>query len=121
MSEIIPADGAVVRPAASHRAVRRFDFPELVARPSGPSLLGLADLSRVPLDVQVSLGSIELNVDELLTLQAGSVLPLQGRAGESVVIVAGDVPIARGEVRIHKNRFAIRIREVFVTEHRGDV
>jgi flagellar motor switch protein FliN len=99
-------------PARQHSPTR-FPFQELSPEPSGePGLLSYSDLGQVPFTLEALLGSLEINVQDLLALQPGSVILLDRGTGVSLEIFANGIPIARGEVRLQKMRFALRITEV---------
>jgi len=93
---------------ASHR------LPELTPAPSSggagdPAVFDLASLGDLGLRVDVPLGSLQVSLRELLALEVGSVLPLDTQTGESLEILVNGTPVAKGEVRIHGEYFAMRV------------
>jgi flagellar motor switch protein FliN len=96
-------------------------LPELEpAASESPGLLTFSDLGDLHLEIDVPLCTVEMNVNELLLLQAGSVIALDRRAADPVCLLANGIPIARGEPRIHGEQFAVRITEVLTAEHPRD-
>jgi flagellar motor switch protein FliN/FliY len=73
---------------------------------------GLGALNAVALEVSVELGRARMSVRDLLALQAGSVLALDGVAGEPVrVLVNGNV-VARGELVVVNDHYGVRLTEL---------
>ncbi|MFA9478659.1 flagellar motor switch protein FliN [Phycisphaerales bacterium AB-hyl4] len=77
--------------------------------PSGTSLDLLGD---VDLDVMIELGRTEMLVEDVLKLQAGSVVELDKLAGDPVDVYVNGRLVARGEVLVLNDNFCIRISEV---------
>jgi flagellar motor switch protein FliN/FliY len=74
-----------------------------------PDLTRLLD---VPLEVTVELGRTERLVRDILALVPGSVLTLDHVAGEPVDVLVNGRRIARGEVVVVDDNFAVRIVEI---------
>lgn len=84
---------------------------------------GLADgggrnidtILRIPVTVQVVLGSTSMPVSNLLKLGRGAVIPLDHRVGEPVDVVVNGRVVARGEVVVVEDdtsRFGVSLTEV---------
>ncbi len=74
-----------------------------------------ASMSRfldVSVQVSAELGSIKMPIGDVLQLSEGSVIELNRNLSEPVDLVAQGVRIARGEVVVIDDCFAIRIREI---------
>jgi len=69
---------------------------------------------RVP--VWAELGRVEVTIGELLQLGEGTVLRLERPVGEPVDLVSQGVTLARGEVVVVDDCFAIRIKEIHSSE-----
>lgn len=72
-------------------------------------------IMNIPVDVQIVLGSAEMQVSELMTLQRGSIISLDRRIGEAVDVVVNGRRIARGEIIVLESdpsRFGIRLTEI---------
>lgn len=69
-------------------------------------------LGDVNLDVTIELGRIEMLVEDVLRLSAGSVVELDKLAGDPVDVYVNNRLIARGEVLVLNDNFCIRISEI---------
>ena len=69
-------------------------------------------LHGVSVPVWAELGRVEMRIGELLQLGEGSVVRLDRLVGDPVELVSQGVTLARGEVIVVEECFAIRIREV---------
>jgi len=79
---------------------------------------GLESLLRVPVTLQVVLGSANLPVAQLMKLGRGAIVPLDRRVGEPVDIVVNGRIIARGEVVVvdeDNSRFGVSLTEIVGT------
>ncbi|GBC91551.1 Flagellar motor switch protein FliN [bacterium HR15] len=96
-------------PAASQPASMGFNpFGEV--EESTPRNLDL--LMDIPLEVSVELGRVTLLVSELLEIGTGSIVELKKVAGEPVEVLVNGRLIARGEVVVVEDNFAVRITEI---------
>lgn len=78
-------------------------------------------IMRIPVVVQVVVGSATLPVSSLLKLGRGAVIPLDHRVGDPVDIVVNGRTIARGEVVVVEEdgaRFGVSLTEI--CEPQGD-
>jgi flagellar motor switch protein FliN/FliY len=66
----------------------------------------------INLTVSIELGRVRRKLEEVLQMSAGSVLVLDKQANDPVDIVVNDQLVARGEVVVLENRFAVRICQV---------
>ncbi|MCX7924894.1 MAG: flagellar motor switch protein FliN, partial [Fimbriimonadales bacterium] len=66
----------------------------------------------IPLEVSVELGRVTMLVRELLEVGTGSIVELQKAAGEPVEVLVNGRLIARGEVVVVEDNFAVRITEI---------
>jgi flagellar motor switch protein FliN/FliY len=69
-------------------------------------------LMEVPLLVTVELGRSQMTLRHALDLQPGSVVELDRLAGDPVDIYVNERRIARGEVVVVDDKFAVRITEL---------
>ncbi len=70
---------------------------------------------RIPITLQVVLGSASMPVANLLKLGRGAVVPLDHRVGEPVDVVVNGRVVARGEVVVVEDdtsRFGVSLTEV---------
>ncbi|MBN2063452.1 MAG: flagellar motor switch protein FliN [Sedimentisphaerales bacterium] len=94
------------------------DRPEVPELPDFSGMLSAAAqgsidiLSDVELDVKVELGRAEMEVQQVLSLAAGSVVELNKLAGDPVDILVNEQLVARGEVLVINDNFCVRINEI---------
>lgn len=74
-------------------------------------------LHGVSIPVWAELGRVEMVIGDLLQLGEGSVVRLDRAVGDPVDLIAQGVKLARGEVIVVDDCFAIRIREVLSGEN----
>lgn len=73
---------------------------------------------RIPITVQIVLGTVRMPVSKLMGLSRGAVIPLDRKVGDLVDIVVNERTIARGEIVVLDDaaeKFAIAVREVVRT------
>ena len=74
---------------------------------------GLLDLvNDVPMQVRALLGGAVLPLRDIVSMQAGSIFELDRTANEPVDLYVNNVLIARGEVVVVDERFAVKISEL---------
>jgi len=81
----------------------------------GAAFAGPADLGRlsdVPVELAVEIGRTRMTVGATLELRPGSIVVLDRVAGEPVDLLVNGTPIARGEVVVIDEEFALRVTEV---------
>lgn len=81
-------------------------------RSGAKHLFHVEELSTLTLNVEVPLGQVDLTLGELLQVHLGSILQLNRLTGEPLELTVNGTAIAKGEVRVHGERFAIRITGV---------
>ncbi|WP_245265226.1 flagellar motor switch protein FliN [Microvirga flocculans] len=75
----------------------------------------LDSILRIPVTIQVVLGSATMPVANLMKLGRGAIVPLDHRVGEPVDVVVNGRIIARGEVVVvedDNSRFGISLTEI---------
>ncbi|MBI3854088.1 MAG: flagellar motor switch protein FliN [Planctomycetes bacterium] len=87
---------------------------ETIATPASPPRpeAGIEFLGDVDVQVRVELGNARLNVKDVLKLGSGSVVALDSLVGDAVNVFVNDRLVARGEVLVVHDNFAVRITEV---------
>ena len=76
-------------------------------RPRDLDLLGDVDM-----EVTVQLGSVRMQIRDLLALQAGSVVELDRAAGAAVDVLVNGRLLARGDVVVIDEELGVRITEI---------
>ena len=89
--------------------VKSADFAELDTADVKTSENKIDMLLEVELDVTIELGRKKMSIQEVLQLGKGSVIELTKLAGEPVDIYVNQKPLAKGEVVVVDENFAIRI------------
>ena len=74
--------------------------------------LDLSRLSDIPMGLSVEIGRTSMTVAETLALRVGSVVTLDRQAGDAVDLLVNGTPIARGEVIVVEERFALHVTEL---------
>jgi len=96
-------------------AEQKAEPPPSAQRESPPPERNLDMIMRIPVSVQVVLGSASMPVSGLVKLGRGAIIPLDRRVGEPVDVVVNGRVIARGEVVVMEegsSRFGISLTEV---------
>jgi len=86
--------------------------PAPAGTPAARPEVGLDFLGDVDVQVRVELGKSKLNVKDVLKLGPGAVVGLDSLVGDPVNVFVNDRLVARGEVLVVHDNFAIRITEV---------
>lgn len=66
----------------------------------------------IELDVNIELGRADLRMRDILSLQPGSVVELNRLAGDPVDIIVNNRLVARGEVIVIDENFAVRVTDI---------
>ena len=88
-----------------------FDRPTDTAFAPAPGH-DLGRLSDVPVELAVEIGRTRMTVGATLELRPGSIVVLDRMAGEPVDLLVNGTPIARGEVVVIDEEFALRVTDV---------
>ena len=83
------------------------------AEAAGGGASGRLDLLLdVPLDLTVELGRTKLTIENVLSLQSGSVIELDKIAGDPLDILLNGRLVARGEAVVVGEKFGIRVTSI---------
>jgi len=72
----------------------------------------------IPVNMTVELGRTRMTIKELLRLNQGSVVPMEGLAGEPLDILINGYLIAQGEVVVVSDKFGVRITDIITPSER---
>lgn len=72
----------------------------------------------IPVKMTVELGRTKMTIKELLRLSPGSIVSLDGLAGEPLDILINGYLIAQGEVVVVSDKFGIRITDIITPSER---
>lgn len=98
--------------APAVEAERTGETPEVAA---GRAVRNLDAIMRIPVTVQVVLGSAVMPVATLMKMERGTVIPLDRRVGQPVDIIVNGRVVARGEVVVadeETSRFGVSLTEL---------
>ncbi|MDK9725917.1 MAG: flagellar motor switch protein FliN [Sterolibacteriaceae bacterium MAG5] len=115
MNEQAAADAAV---AAAAQPADIFEnltgSAEAVGQPPG----GFERILDIPVNITVELGRTKISIRNLLQLAHGSVVELDGLAGEPMDVLVNGTLIAQGEVVVVNDKFGIRLTDVITPQER---
>lgn len=72
----------------------------------------------IPVKLSVELGRTKMTIKELLRLSQGSVVSLDGLAGEPLDILINGYLIAQGEVVVVADKYGVRITDIITSSER---
>jgi len=75
-------------------------------------------LDAIPVQVVVELGRMRLTIKQLRELVPGSIVELDGLAGDPINVLVNDCLIAQGEVMVVNDKFAIHITDIVTPTER---
>lgn len=117
----VPAEveGKAPASAASPDVVARVaDFAALNASGDGGRLGSLEQLLDVTITVTAELGRVTRSIGDVLKYGQGAVVELDRPVAEPIDLLVQGVLVARGEVVVVDDRFAIRITEIVDSKKR---
>ena len=106
--------GGATSPDVLARAV---EFPTLTAKPSDGISASLDRLLDVTVTVTAELGRITLPISSILNLGVNSILELDRNISEPIDLMVQGVRLARAEVVVVGDSFAVRIKEIVEPRH----
>jgi flagellar motor switch protein FliN/FliY len=113
-----------------NQSVVRVDLSRALAADLSPSQLATPPKAETPqqgvspldllrdveLHVRIELGRARMSLEDVLKLDEGSVVELDKLAGEPVDLLVNDRLVARGEVVVVNENFAVRVIEIVAAE-----
>ncbi len=112
-----PAPAPAAAPAATAKPASQSVFKPLTG---GTSAAGtdIDLIMDVPVQLTVELGRTRLTIKSLLQLGQGSVVELDGLAGEPMDIFVNGYLIAQGEVVVVEDKYGIRLTDIITPSER---
>ncbi|MFA7438826.1 flagellar motor switch protein FliN [Castellaniella sp.] len=110
-----PAASAATAPEPTAAAERIFQPLEDTHQASDHSLDRILD---IPVELSVELGRTRLTLKNILQLGQGSVVELDGQAGEPMDIYINGYLIAQGEVVVVDDQYGVRITDIITPSDR---
>ncbi|RUO47919.1 flagellar motor switch protein FliN [Pseudidiomarina donghaiensis] len=93
-------------------------FKPLESSAAATSMNELDIIMDIPVKLSVELGRTRITIKQLLELAQGSVVELDGLAGEPMDILINGYLIAQGEVVVLDDKYGIRITEIVTPSER---
>ena len=105
------APNAATKPAAI--------FEQLSAQPGvAPATNDIDLILDIPVQLTVELGRTRIPIRHILQLAQGSVIELEGLAGEPMDVLVNGCLIAQGEVVVVNEKFGIRLTDIITPSER---
>lgn len=115
-AEAASAANSVTQQAASAASALFQNFNDSGSR-SG-SLQDFEMILDIPVQMTVELGRTKISIRNLLQLSHGSVVELDGLAGEPMDVLVNGTLIAQGEVVVVNDKFGIRLTDIVTPTER---
>ena len=109
-------DGADQNQAPLPAGIKSFEFKPFSGTAANKESATLELMSDVQLDMTIELGRTHMQLEDVLKLKQGSVVPLDKLAGDPADIYVNGRLVARGEVLVLNDNFCIRVAELVVGE-----
>ncbi|HBV39348.1 MAG TPA: flagellar motor switch protein FliN [Erwinia sp.] len=93
-------------------------FKSLESNNIAGSLQDIDLIMDIPVKLTVELGRTKMTIKELLRLTQGSVVALEGLAGEPLDILINGYLIAQGEVVVVADKYGVRITDIITPSER---
>ncbi len=93
-------------------------FHQLTAEDSTGPQQDIDLIMDIPVKLTVELGRTKMTIKELLRLSQGSVVALDGLAGEPLDILINGYLIAQGEVVVVADKYGVRITDIITQSER---
>jgi flagellar motor switch protein FliN len=105
-------------PAPAEPAAARV-FPQLSDQPRpAPGAMDLDRIMNIPVQLTAELGRTRITIKNLLQLSQGSVVELDGLAGQPLDVMINGYLIAQGEVVVVNEKYGIRLTDIVVPSER---
>jgi flagellar motor switch protein FliN/FliY len=96
--------------------VQTFNFQDFAGAAANTDAATLELMRDVQLDLTIELGRTHMQLEDVLKLKQGAVVPLDKLAGDPADIYVNGRLIARGEVLVLNDNFCVRVAELIVGE-----
>jgi flagellar motor switch protein FliN/FliY len=93
-------------------------FKDLAASTKGETHNDIDFILDIPVQLTVELGRTKIAIKNLLQLAQGSVVELDGMAGEPMDVLVNGCLIAQGEVVVVNDKFGIRLTDIITPSER---
>jgi flagellar motor switch protein FliN/FliY len=93
-------------------------FKDLAASPANGATHDIDFILDIPVLLTVELGRTKITIKNLLQLAQGSVVELDGMAGEPMDVLVNGCLIAQGEVVVVNDKFGVRLTDIITPAER---
>jgi len=115
----VTAPAPAAAPAAAAAAAASKVFEQFGSGPQGATAnQGFDMIMDIPVRLTVELGRTKISIRNLLQLAHGSVVELDGLAGEPMDVLVNGTLIAQGEVVVVNDKFGIRLTDIITPQER---
>ena len=106
-------------PQTTNKASPPAQFEQFSAAGStAPAHTDMDMILDIPVQLEVQLGRTKIAIKSLLQLAQGSVVELDGMAGEPMDVLVNGCLIAQGEVVVVNDKFGIRLTDIITPSER---
>ena len=116
IAEQAAAEAAALEKQQTASAAVFQDFGTKNVRPDTPNDIDF--ILDIPVQLTVELGRTKIAIKTLLQLAQGSVVELDGLAGEPMDVLVNGCLIAQGEVVVVNDKFGIRLTDIITPSER---
>jgi flagellar motor switch protein FliN/FliY len=116
IAEQAAAEAAALEKQQTATAAVFQDFSNKGTRPDTPNDIDF--ILDIPVQLTVELGRTKIAIKNLLQLAQGSVVELDGLAGEPMDVLVNGCLIAQGEVVVVNDKFGIRLTDIITPSER---
>ena len=109
---------AVAAPAAAPATAQVFQPLHEPAATGQASALDIARVLDVPVQLTAEIGRTRITIKSLLQLSQGSVVELDGLAGQPLDVLINGYLIAQGEVVVVNEKYGIRLTDIITPSER---
>ncbi len=106
------ADKAMTAESSAPAPQKAQIFPNLTPGITQPAANNLDLILDIPVQLNVELGRTKIAIRNLLQLAQGSVVELDGLAGQPMDVLVNGCLIAQGEVVVVNDKFGIRLTDI---------
>ncbi len=99
-------------------AVEKASFRDFTSATAGTQKNDIDFILDIPVQLTVELGRTKIAIKNLLQLAQGSVVELDGMAGEPMDVLVNGCLIAQGEVVVVNDKFGIRLTDIITPSER---
>ncbi len=99
-------------------AVEKASFRDFTSAAAGVQKNDIDFILDIPVQLTVELGRTKIAIKNLLQLAQGSVVELDGMAGEPMDVLVNGCLIAQGEVVVVNDKFGIRLTDIITPSER---